>query len=719
MKSSLASTKQYVGENVEVLNFIYAFAFNYFVAYLFLPSRFDVSELPITRGGYNNDILHYIDYSAYLQRLGFQNIAGSDYLLEPYWVTPSVHYFFDLVAFGFGGDVMSATMPLLYATIAIIACAISMTARKVFHIPFGVSLLIGTITISGSFFQYVYGNGFFPQFISSVVLLLGLLQISHYLDQDRKKWRDLFGIVFIYDFILFYTYPALLIIFLLCQALLVFFAEIVFQDPVKKSTLMERLIGKLPKILFWWGGATAAAWVALAAFDWGHMRDVSTGYLANLSTANVGWPLDFLPIYSLLGLPGPMQPGFLKAALSFGCGFLLFGLMAKEYILARTADVTALQRSFLLTGLVAYLAYVFYFAEVGSSYQQWKLAAYLPLLWSWVWLSVIVRKFVAGRNLSGSAARTGGEFADPSGVLELENAKAEKRKRDASLFFKLKQLPRKDLVAMFSAIVIVLVNLAQHRIATDHVDRFDKRYSNLSAIDGIEGFGELYIHMNSYATTFLAPYFIRTKFLHLLSESYYAKQEYDPAKISPTSPLFLDGTDCYGPGAVPIKDMGCLFTAPPSIKFDQVYGFSAGGRDHLVMTMSEFTEPESWGMWAVGSKANLVLSMNVEGLNVHPEGYLNLELRLLLPAGRRAQRIAFHLPGGVFEDVSVGEREWVSLPYERANWQGAPVASLALTVDLLDSSDLDPTGKDTRKTSMGFVSLSLSQNPKGRPLSLH
>src|SRR5580765_4654261 len=160
------------------LGFAASFSLYYAMAYAMVPTGLFGKLLPI-RFLTNNDFLHYIYYSSYLQRLGFHNVSHGDYLAEAYVVTPSAHYFLNLFSIFFRGDVMSATMPLIFGTIAALGCLVAGMSRAVFKTSFLSALCIGGMLVSGVFFQYVYENGFIPQFISSAVLLSGIFQVVH------------------------------------------------------------------------------------------------------------------------------------------------------------------------------------------------------------------------------------------------------------------------------------------------------------------------------------------------------------------------------------------------------------------------------------------------------------------------------------------------------------------------------------------------------------
>ena len=67
---------------------------------------------------------------------------------------------------------------------------------------------------------------------------------------------------------------------------------------------------------------------------------------------------------------------------------------------------------------------------------------------------------------------------------------------------------------------------------------FSAAYRNLSALEQLGGFSELFVEMKSFPATFFPVYYVRTKLLHLISPSYYTREKLDYGKISPRSPLF-------------------------------------------------------------------------------------------------------------------------------------------------------------------------------------
>jgi hypothetical protein len=666
------------------LSFAAIFCGYYIIAYAMLPSQFTSKELPISQILGNADVLHYIHYSSYYQRLRFENIFNGDYMGEPYWVTPSAHYFFDLVAVGFHGDVMAATMPLIYGIIAIIGLAVVNLARMIFRISVFSAVLLGAVTISGVFFQYVYGNGFVPQFISSAMMLLGILQVASFWSQTEKRsWLMMVSILTLYGFTLFYTYPAMFLIFFGCLGILVFLKDLVLAGSDAKESrdsIAMRVLTRLPRVAIWWGGAVLASLLLIALFDVSHTYGIVVGYIPNLAGADVGWVLDLLPPYTLLGLPGPMQLGR-EWILRWTGGAALVALLVIYLYAYRSRVFSPMQKAFAVLGAGAYLGYVAFVAKQGISYQQWKFAAYFPLMWSWIFFPVIGQ--LIATNLPG--------------------LRVTDRSRPLAIF------------AVCATAFIVLANFAHARATGGWKNRFDGAYADMAVIDSMSEVHELYTAMNSFQSTFFPLYFVQTKLVRLLDNSYYWHDDYDPEKITSATPIFWEGADCGEPGSTQIGAIGCLFRAAPSAKFDEIYALEAVQKTRLFVDATDFSAVESSGARAAVNKAHLSVTMMPENLEKHTSGYLNLHIHPsdTFDVSYAAQ---FRMGGKLFEAAKLDEDRWISIPWSQADWTGKRAKVLALTIDV-PAFDLVPPEDGleffSERESIGVLDVSITEAPIG------
>jgi hypothetical protein len=154
-----------------------------------------------------------------------------------------------------------------------------------------------------------------------------------------------------------------------------------------------------------------------------------------------------------------------------------------------------------LIAVLASATYAAYFYVRGASYHQWKLATYLPLMLSFAWWAACVSIMRATMK-----SRTLAALATPS------------------------------LCAL-----LLIGNLLSYALREPPMWTFPASYANLRSLDVTGTWTDLYVRMSSYAATFFPVYFIRHKTLHLLSDSYYPKEQFELGSISPTRPLFVEG----------------------------------------------------------------------------------------------------------------------------------------------------------------------------------
>jgi hypothetical protein len=291
-------------------------------------------------------------------------------------------------------------------------------------------------------------------------------------------------------------------------------------------------------------------------------------------------------------------------------------------------------------GAGSFVVYGLVYLALGRSYQQWKLASYVPLPLSFICFAAAVR-------LAALAARR------PPGIV----------------------LP------CVLAIVFVGGNARAHASGDPPLRRFPASFGELARIDQQKSFRELYVEMDSFASTFMPLYFVRHKVLHLVSGSYYPSETLSLDRVSRSWPYFTQKFDCgaVGHSNTMSTAVGCLLFEPPGPDLDASYPFN---RPFMFVTpVGGFGSPESWGRPAEG-RAQFDVEADAQRVPLDGTLYVNLLMR---------------------PNVASKDEEWVSVRLEKEDWKGARVRTATVRLDVPNQA--------------GFVDLILSRNPRGRLVS--
>ena len=325
----------------------------------------------------------------------------------------------------------------------------------------------------------------------------------------------------------------------------------------------------------------------------------------SLSTPGIaGWPLDLISPLALLGLPGTMTdlsrcrnclgvevagPGMrLGAIVLFGA--LALGL-AYLYFWRFRHRTSSAQRAFVGLACGSFVAYVWYFLRVGPSYQQWKLASYSALPFSFVVVA-------GGLHLLPGPVEPGGPIRT-----------AASRKMTALL--------------AATAVTIVCGNLLFHALADPALVRFAGAMRNIAQVDRLPFFRELTVQMDSMAEyqTWLALYYLPSKLVHVVSRTFRPSEPLSFELISRERPLLLQGFWCEGAGhaeTTTVPDVGCLLLAPPSLVPDTPYPFN---RTFLFVGLEGLSARRPEGRWNVGSNVRLTLTVDLKRVWAYDDMY--------------------------------------------------------------------------------------------------
>jgi len=669
------------------LGWCLAFALLYSLGYVFFTPPMSRDFLPLASYA-NLDLYNYLVHTRHFQTLGPSNIVGFSYVNVYYHASPAVFYLFAFFSVLFGRDPLAAAMPLQFACAGLIGLTVARMSHAAFRVPRVWAVAVGCVLVSGPFFRYVEGN-YFLSTLMALPVLLHLLWIT----AGERPGRRLVDPPLVIHFwahhvLLVFLYPPFLVAGLVLQAIIL---SLVAVASIQSEPAGRAGWGAHVKRFGRSAAAVAMALIGLVAVDPGHFA-ASMNWVRYLALPGVaGWPLDLVSPRALFGVPGHFDLITVRDkahrpwAIAALC-LIAIGLTALFWWRCRrSASVT--ERTFAAFGAGSIVAYCAYFLRLGPSYQQWKFASYFTLPMTFAVFAGFLRLLV----LSPAGSR----------------AMATRRGR---------LLAAGLVVAAASG--FVGGNILVHARHEPPLRRIEGGLRSLALIDGIPSFKELVVQLEAGPATFLAPYFIRTKVLHLASASYFPHVPTAPEWISKQRPLLLHRFNCPAAGhddTVTIPGVGCLLLAPPSVSLDRVYPFSQSFRP---VRLTGFAGREPWGCWNESTTVELMFRADGERIPIHRDMFLNLQLEPYRLPRLEARTLRLSWGAGWDAVAVLRDREWVSLPVRARDWSGEPkYAALTVSVSLPDAVPLnaaDPRSTDARPIAVGFLDLSFSTAPAGR-----
>jgi hypothetical protein len=643
-----------------IVLWVFAFSLFYIVAYAFFTPTVSGADLPLV-SYYNNDLMNYLNFTRALQDLRFPNVAGMSFLTSSqYFQTPAAFSLLGLFSTFFGMEPMRAAMPALFGLCALIALVSARISRSVFHLSFPWALAIGATLISGPFFRYIAGNYFLSSLIA-LPIFVHLLWVT-IASKESGGAAALALQCLAHYVVLLLTYPVLLVIAVAVQCGICLVAH------------------SLTKV-----GVVAVAVLGMAALA---PQAAVNGFrnVVHLSQSGVSrWPLEFISPLALIGAPGSVDhlqirelqhPGVVVALLITGLAMLI-----ASYFWWERQSTTTEERLWVLVGAGSVPLYCLAYFVLGQSYQQWKLASYLPLPLSFV--------------LFAAAARMG------------------------TVVFEARAVSRLIAVSLPAALAAVFVggNLRVHASDEPPLRRFPASFANLAQIDDLKTFQSMYVEMDSFVVTFMPVYFIRHKELHLISESYYPREPLVLDRVSRSWPYFTQNFDCGGVGhsnTKTIEGVGCLLFEPPGPQLDVSYPFS---REYMFVTTKEgFVDPEPWGRWVIGHLAAFELEADAQRVPLGQPLYLNLLIRPYVPPKASGQHLLFSWGDARRGEIELARQEWVSVPLQKDDWKGTRVRTTPIRIDVPGATAPASVENSPERRELGiaFIDLTLSEAARGQ-----
>jgi hypothetical protein len=659
-----------------------AFALFYGLCYAFLAPSVTGEYLPLKLIA-NHDLYWYITHTRFLQDLGRDNVDGFSFLGIPYKQTPAVFYLLGMLSALFRLDPLAACMPALFGFASLIALLAARMSRIVFGVSRAWAVAIGAILVCGPFFRYVLGS----YYLSTMMALPVFLHLIWLTASDRSDRR----LIDPWLWLRFTPHYALL---LLLYPVLFFSAAAAQVAVVALNAFAQWQSAPSWRTFAAREGRIAARIVAGMAVSFGLLAGAMRDYLLwtwrmarELSVKNAaGWPVNVISPFALFGVPGPVDQNLLKTPVEEGvslAGFVVIAaVLLAVYFWRDRATTTRFERTLVGVAAGTLVAYVLYYQRTGYSYQQWKFASYFPWPWTFVTLAATARLMRPWAGLT-----------------------------------RLVPMRARRLAAPVAAILFVGGNLVTHELTDPGTVQLNGAIRNLAAIDRLSGFRDVSVDMDQLGPTMMAPYFIRTKTLHMVNPSYYQHTPVALDQISPQRPYFAQDVDCDGVGhdqVMTIEGLGCLIFAPPAVRFDTDYPFS---RTYLPITLDGFHPRETGGRWNHAAHVQIEIMADDKDILLTPSAFANLHVSPLAVAGRPGQRMLIGWGRGRVAGALVTGDQWVSLPVGPADWRGSGrQRTLVVSIGLPDAvapSLVGPRSNDRRPLAVFFGHLSVTAKPRG------
>lgn len=637
-----------------------AFALLYALAYVYTMPPVGGEHLPIAWTG-NIDLLTYIRYTRHLWDLGPSNLVGFDYLNFVYLQTAGLFSLLGWFSVLFGNDPLSAAMPAQFALTALIGTVSARIAASVFGIDRRAAVAIGAMVISAPFFRYLVGAYYLSTFMTAPLFLFLLWTTVSLRPVEQFTSSVLIRFVAAYVLLLF-IYPFLLFAGLAAQI----------------GAVLLMLIGELQEARGAWREVlrNAAASVLAMAVSFGVVAlcfldrlkwsfDMITG-LSQVGVA--GWPLELISPLALLGFPGvrgeamQVAPQFRAWAIT---GFVLVALVLMAlYFWRFRRQASAAQKGLVALSAGGILAYCLYYLRVGPSYQQWKFASYTVLPFVFVVFAAVVRVSRDMRHARVAA-----------GALTVVGA-----------FF-------------------IVGNFVVHVREDSDLIRLPGTLRSIEQVDKLRTFREMTLEMRGARPlyeTYLGLYFLPSKRVHVVSNTFEPSQELSFDTISETRPLLVGGWGCQGIGhdqTISIQNFGCLALAPPSPLPDVGYPFR---QSFLFIEWDAMTAREPGGRWNTRPTLNLRLTADPTRVRVSEDAHVNLFVQPFRRANEQPIRLALSWGTNRRGEFMLEQEEWISVPVRSADWVGTRAWSLPISVGFLNGR------------TILFRELSVSTLPRGR-----
>lgn len=597
------------------LFWFFAYILFYILVYTFLPQPDSSHYLPLTCIG-NFDIFNYVDIAQYFISPHHEVLANLSYLdvsWQLYYQTPAAFYFFGWLSLFYHHNAMMVAMPLLYSAASLIGLMITYYCHHLFRCPRAVSVGIAAAVLCGSFYTYIIGLYFLPSLIGTAIWLAFLVKILRWkmVDRDVSTLLECAVVILVYQCLLLLVYP---VFFTLNLGIFLGVIGMRLWCKEAQSSLAILLMGVL---------ATITSFLCFPGYFETLLYNLNE--FSHRSTI-LGLPL--LSPMAILGLPSHFAQASQMVVTKLAVFFLFLGGLLYTLRVTRLRMEKASWMLFFIAIGSFVVYFMYYFIEGPARYQPWKFASYFMLPLAGTFWAIIFNIFT---HISNNKKRSRYLFILLMGCCVMGN------------FFWFRLPPVAPLT---------------------------KNYRHLAQLNTIPG-KDICLKMSNSPGSFLAAFFIPTKHLHLLGESYYPQVALGsiPDKIPffLASPKGCHWNSDYSNG-VEIPGMGCLYDGLPVLHFGQMYSFTENLPFLEAKGLSQlFFDPPPKKQWTHQKRVILKFYTSKEQLLKHPRGYFAIEAE---PYKKwRTQVVDIKWGAGRHKKIEIGAKVWIHLPYTLKDWK--------------------------------------------------
>lgn len=624
-------------------------------------AKIEPSTLPLLSSG-NNDLLAYLKCGQSLFFLPHANPVGGGWEVLRLIKTDAFGAFnlIALASFILHADVEKCAIPVLGFAIGLIALGIGTICQRIFKLPLFISILISILFTTSPLFSYLILNYFLAQILFQGVLLAAVFYLAEMANGRPGETRFTIYVLLGSSLtVLFVYYPWFL------QFIAITSAGIGAAFLFQRGSLRPAVVAK-------------AASLSLAVFVALHLGDlvigtsryfIAIGRLRDSISIAAGWPLPFVNLNLLIGIPDVWSE-------APNVGVPVWGQVIPPLLILALSTVILIQsdkaldnkgRSFMLLCLaVSILLYFVAWNLYGVSYRQWKFATTLSL---------------------------------PLGFAVI-----------ASLCYLL--LLRRGRVVVH-ALVFLAIGIGIHENVSQYFNKwsgpvfpFSAELSKLAASDADNGVNAVYIDVPGFSQRMAAALFVKNKPILFGGQTYFNKE--GAPQLLPDGMIAVLHENCIGESRIPEYTVNNLPSNKALIPVHQVGDKVPLSKDSC-LKLEGFSGGEPLGRWTDGKIASIEVrcvcdvSDNRKQIILHAGAYI-------VPGIAEHQRVIFRVNGSAPQERKLVSTEKVDIVLDVPADASDPNL-VSIKIDLPDATSPVAAGlPDTRTLGLFIANLTIKQS---------
>lgn len=632
-----------------------AFSVAAFIIPAFICSALSVVKLhsgtlPLLSTG-NNDLFAYLKIGNLLAELpNVQTmLAGAD-------STPSLtldvfgaYSLISLASFILHIGVERCAAPVFSFAVGFLALGIAMIGRRIFALPHWLAIAFAMVLTTGPLFTYLILNYFLSQVLFEGILLATIYHVAEIPGGHAGGTRRAAFALMIGAACVMFTYHPWFVQYMALAAVCVAIALLLNNRGAAIAM-----------------AASAIIFLAINAFDLliGMGRYISSvkAFISAAGNGVAGWPLPFVDLNLLIGMPGHWPPSESNHLLATIPAVLV--LVVASAIGWRDKDVgNGPRRLVLLCSIGAMVLYLIAWKVYGESYRQWKFATTLPLPLG----------FVAAAYIS---------FA----VLRAHNG----------------------LIKMFRfafavvALLIIAWNVNYFYRASAPAIHLDADLSKIAVADTDDSVKAAYIDISGFSQRMAAAIFVNQKPLFFGGETYYGPAT-KPENL-PAGTIAVLRETCMSREGSPDYEIVKVAASEITSSKDHIPLNVSFGLDNRCLKISGFSGQEAWGRWTDGKSASISLQCNCDLSKQKAHMTLNAGT-FLVPGRVDRQRAIFHVNESPPQERVLDAMDKKDITIDIPPADGNP-SRIDVKIELPDAAS--PPAGDPRLLGLSVSSISLS-----------